>query len=296
MTRSAFISIVGRPNVGKSTLLNALVGEHVAIVSPKPQTTRGRVTGVLTRDSEQLVFVDTPGLHRPRTRLGEYMAGEIAQGMQDVDAAVLVTEPRGALCAAERELYARLAPRGVPVVLVINKVDTLRDKSLLLEKIAAFAGLGEFAQVVPLSAKTGDGIGLLLNILSSYAKEGPHYYDEDAYTGQTERELAAELVREQLLHCLRDEIPHGAAVVVEKMRERERGGIVDVDAVIYCEKASHKGIIIGKDGAALKQAATRARQAIEELTGTRVNLQCHVKVQKDWRNRESVMARLGFKK
>ena len=293
-TNSAFISIVGRPNVGKSTLLNALVGEHVAIVSQKPQTTRNRITGILTRGESQFVFIDTPGIHSARTRLGEYMTGEINQGLADVDAALLVTEPLGEIHPMEATLLERLSARGTPIVLVVNKIDSLPRKEMMMEKIEAFAAFAPIAEVVPISAKNGDGVELLLSQLGRFCKPGPHYFEADTYTEQPERVIVAELFREALLRYLQDEIPHGTAVVIEKMREREQGDIIDIDAIIYCEKDSHKGIIVGKGGAAIKNTASTARRSIERFLQTKVNLQCWVKVRKDWRNRPGALREFGF--
>ena len=293
-TNSAFISIVGRPNVGKSTLLNALVGEHVAIVSQKPQTTRNRITGILTRGESQFVFIDTPGIHSARTRLGEYMTGEINQGLADVDAALLVTEPLGGIHPMEATLLERLSARGTPIVLVINKIDSLPRKEMMMEKIEAFSALAPLAEVLPISAKTGDGVELLLSQLGRFNKPGPHYFEPDAYTEHPERVIVAELFREALLRYLQDEIPHGTAVVIEKMREREQGDIIDIDAIIYCEKDSHKGIIVGKGGAAIKNTASTARRSIERFLQAKVNLQCWVKVRKDWRNRPGALREFGF--
>jgi len=294
-TRSAFISILGRPNVGKSTLLNALVGEHVAIVSPKPQTTRTRITGILTKRADQFVFIDTPGMHMPRTKLGEYMSAQINQGMADVDAALLVSEPLGPIHPMEAQLVERLSARGTPTILVINKVDSIPRKDLMMEKIAAFSALADFAEIVPISARQGDGIDLLEAQISRFCRPGPHYFDEDAYTEQPERVIVAELFREALLKYLRDEIPHGVAVTVEKMSEREGSEIVDIEAIIYCEKESHKGIIVGKGGGSLKKIAQQARQSMERFLQTSVNLQCWVKVRKDWRNRQGALKDFGFK-
>ena len=294
-TRSAFVSIVGRPNVGKSTLLNALVGEHVAIVSPKPQTTRNRITGILTKGADQFVFIDTPGMHTPRTKLGEYMAGEINGGLADVDAALLVSEPLGEIHPMETQLIERLTGRKTPVILVINKVDALARKELMMEKIAAFSSLADFAQIIPISARQGDGIDLLLAQISRFCLPGPHYFDSDAYTEQPERVIVAELFREALLRNLREEIPHGVAVVVEKMKEREGEDIMDIDAIIYCEKDTHKGIIVGKGGQSLKKIAGEARRSMERFLGVKVNLQCWVKVRKDWRNREGALKDFGFR-
>jgi len=293
-TRSAFISIVGRPNVGKSTLLNALVGEHVAIVSPKPQTTRTRITGILTRGDDQFVFIDTPGMHSPRTKLGEYMSAQINQGMADVDAALLVSEPLGPIHPTETQLLERLKLTGTPVLLVINKVDSLPRKDLMMEKISAFSALADFAEIIPISARQGDGIALLTQQLSRFCRPGPHYFDSDAYTEQPERVIVAELFREALLMNLREEIPHGVAVGIEKMSERESGDIVDIEAIIYCEKETHKGIIVGKGGQSLKKTAEQARRSIERFLQAKVNLQCWVKVRKDWRNKPGSLKEFGF--
>ncbi len=294
-TTSEFIALVGRPNVGKSSLLNRLVGEKVAIVTEKPQTTRTRITGVLTRGENQMVFIDTPGMHRPRTKLSEYMVRQVKESVGDVDAAVLVTDCGSEIYAAERELAAGIAERRLPAVLVINKVDTLERKEPLLDKISAFSQLLPFEAVIPLSAKTGEGCEELLDELGRFAKPGPHYFSEDSYTDQPERVIAAEMIREKLLQNLRDEIPHGTAVEIERMRERDDGQIVDIDATIYCEKASHKGMIIGKGGQMLKKIATQSRQELENFLDIRVNLQCWVKVREDWRNSESMMKNFGFR-
>jgi len=296
ITRSAFVSIIGRPNVGKSTLLNALVGEHVAIVSPKPQTTRNRITGILTSGADQLVFIDTPGMHQPRTKLGEYMAGEINQGMADVDATLLVSEPLGEIHPMESLLIERLSGRKSPVFLVLNKVDALSRKELMMEKMAAFSAAFDFAEIIPISAMQGDGVPLLLERVARCAKPGPHFFDEDAYTEQPERVIVSELFREAILRNLREEIPHGVAVVVEKMREREDSSdLVDVDVVVYCERDGHKGIIVGKGGGSLKKISTQARASVERFLGCRVNLQCWVKVKKDWRNRAGALREMGFR-
>jgi GTP-binding protein Era len=295
MTRSAFVSIVGRPNVGKSTLLNTLVGEHVAIVSPKPQTTRTRITGILTRGEDQFVFIDTPGMHTPRTKLGDYMVYQVNEGMADVDVALLVTEPTGEIHPIEITLLERLRQNKTPVLLVPNKIDALSKKEQMLEKMAAFAAQHDFAHVIPVSARQGDGIEILLKELATFAKPGPHYFDADSYTEQPERVIVAELVREKLLINLREEIPHGVAVVVEQMKERQNSPIIDLIVTIYCEKDTHKGIIIGAKGETLKKTASQARADIEQFLQTKVNLQCWVKVRKGWRNREDSLRQLGFR-
>jgi GTP-binding protein Era len=293
-TKTAFLAILGRPNVGKSTLLNALVGEKVAIVTPKPQTTRSRVTGVLTEGETQLVFFDTPGIHRPRTRLSEYMVRQIRDSVSGVDAAVLVTEPLGEIQSSERELVADIAARKLPALLVVNKIDRLPRKELMMEKINEFSKLYNFEHTVPISAQRRDGVPLLLELLKGYAAEGPHYFDADAYTDQPERVIAAELIREKLLKIMRDEIPHGVAVGIESMKARQNGDLTDIQALIYCEKESHKAMLIGKKGENLKTVATQARIDIEKLLDTKVNLQCWVKVKEDWRNKEGSLREFGF--
>lgn len=296
-SRSAFIAIVGRPNVGKSSLLNAMVGRKVAIVSDKPQTTRNRIMGVLTNGDTQLVFLDTPGAHRPRTRLGDYMVKSIGEAMSGVDAGMLVVEPDGRVRDEERELLAKLASQKVPVLLAINKIDTLADKSALLACIGRWQGECAFAAVLPVSALTGDGVEDLVAELGKFAVESPHFFPDDAVSDQPERVIAAEVVREKMLLLLRQEIPHGVAVVIESMNEREsvNGPLMDVEAYIYCEKDSHKGMIIGKKGAMLKEIATEARQEMETLFGVKVNLQCWVKVKEDWRNRQGLLNSFGYR-
>ena len=293
-TRSGFVAIVGRPNVGKSTLLNALIGEKVAIVSDKPQTTRTRITGVLTRGAVQIVFVDTPGMHRPRTKLSEHMVGAIRQSVGDVDAAILVVEAEGAVQEAERELIQQCRSRRVPVILAINKIDTLERKDRLIERIVQFTALADFAAVVPISAKGADGLEALIDETEKLLPEGPHFFPDDTLTDQPERVLAAEMIREKLLQNLEDEVPHGIAVVIERMRERENAELLDIDAVIYCERESHKGIVIGKGGSMLKKVASAARADIEAFFDIKVNLQCWVKVKEDWRNREGLIHNFGL--
>lgn len=293
-TKSAFIAIVGRPNVGKSSLLNALVGEKVAAVSAKPQTTRTRITGILTRGKTQLVFIDTPGLHKPRTKLADFMVKQVGDSVSDVDLAVLVTEPKGEICTAEKELMQRFRDFHMPAILCINKIDTLEHKEEMLEKIAALSSEFEFEQVVPISALQNDGMDILVSVLEGYAKPGPHYFADDSLTDQPERAIVAELIRERILVDLENEVPHGVAVSIESMKEREGKDIVDIEAMIYCEKDSHKGIIIGKKGAMLKKIGTEARSSIERFLGCKVNLQCWVKVKEDWRNREGLLRNFGF--
>lgn len=294
-TKSAFVAIVGRPNVGKSSLLNRFVGEKVAIVTAKPQTTRTRITGVLTQAETQLVFIDTPGIHKPKTKLSEYMVKQVRQSVADVDVAILVTEPTGPIHSTERELLESFADRKIPALLVVNKIDTLDRKEQMMEKIQKFAELFAFEQVIPASAVTGDGVALILEKLHAYAVPGPHFFDDDAFTDQPERVIVAEIIREKLLNNMRDEIPHGVAVGIEQMKERPEKNIIDIQAIIYCEKDSHKGMIIGKKGAMLKLIATQARTGIEAFLDVKVNLQTWVKVKDDWRNREGLMREFGFK-
>lgn len=296
-TTSAFIALVGRPNVGKSSLLNTLVGQKVAIVSDKPQTTRNRIMGVLTRDTVQLVFLDTPGTHRPRTRLGDFMVKSIGEAMTGVDAGVLVVEPTAAVRDSERELLQRFRAQKLPVVLVINKIDTVNDKATLLTCMDAWRQEGEFAAIVPASALTGEGTEELLRELSGFAFESPHFFPAEVVSDQPEKVMLAELLREQMLLSLRDEIPHGIAVVIEHMEEREtdRGVIVDVEAEIFCERDTHKGMVIGKKGAMLKRISTAAREEMERALGAHVNLQCWVKVKEDWRNRQGLLNGFGYR-
>lgn len=296
-TRSAFVAIVGRPNVGKSSLLNAIVGRKVAIVSDKPQTTRTRIMGVLTRQETQLVFLDTPGNHRPRTRLGDFMVRSIGEAVSGVDAGMLVVEPQGEPRDAELELIERFKKEKMPAILVINKIDLLDDKTAILACIAKWKEQFDFDAIIPASAHTGEGVDEIVAALSEYAFESPHFFPDDMVSDQPERILAAELIREQMLLLLRQEIPHGIAVVIENQKEREteRGTILDVDAYIYCERDSHKGMVIGKKGVMLKEIASNARAEMEKLFGVKVNLQCWVKVKEDWRNRQGFLGSIGYK-
>lgn len=294
-TKSAFIAIVGRPNVGKSSLLNLLIGEKVAAVSAKPQTTRTKITGILTKDNIQYVFIDTPGLHKPRTKLADFMVKQVGDSVADVDLAILVSEPKGEISEAEKDLMARFKELNLPAILCINKIDTLEMKEEMLKKISEFSKLHEFEQVVPISVLENDGIDILMDILASYAKDGPHYFADDTLTDQPERVIVSELIRERMLIDLNNEVPHGIAVSIESMKERNEKQLMDIEAVIYCEKDSHKGIIIGKNGAMLKKIGSESRQNIERFLGCKVNLQCWVKVKEDWRNKEGLIRNFGFR-
>ena len=291
-TKAAMITICSRPNVGKSTLTNALVGEKIAIVSNKPQTTRNRITAIVSRGNTQFVLMDTPGFHKPRTRLGDYMVNVVKESVADVDAVLLLVEPVAAIGPQEEELIQRLKTTGAPAILVINKIDTV-DKTRLLSVMALYAQAFDFDAVIPVSAKTGEGLEELMDEMEKYAVEGPHLFPDDMITDQPERQICAELVREKLLQCLDKEIPHGTAVEVTKFSERDNG-IIDLEVTIYCEKDSHKGIIIGKKGAMLKKIGELARTDIEAFMGTKVYLQTWVKVKENWRDSLAQLRNFGF--
>jgi len=293
MTKSGMISIVGRPNVGKSTLTNALAGEKIAIVTNKPQTTRNRICAIVEQRENQFVFMDTPGLHRARSKLGEYMVGVVRQSVSDVDAALLLVEPIPHVGEPERQLLQRLEALNVPTVLVINKIDTVR-KEALLAVIAAYAAEHTFSAVVPISAKEGEGVAELLSLLEEYLVEGPWLFPAGTVTDQPERQVCGEILREKLLLCLDKEVPHGTAVELTRFAERD-DDIIEADAVIYCEKESHKGIIIGKKGTMLKKISTLARQDMERFMGTKVFLQTWVKVKENWRDHVSLVRQFGYR-
>ena len=292
ITKTAVVSVVGRPNVGKSTLTNKLVGQKVAIVSSKPQTTRTRITGLLNKNGTQYVFLDTPGLHKPRTQLGDYMCKVVTDTVSEVDAAMLVVEPIANIGPAEESLIAQIKAHHMPAVLVINKIDTVK-KEELLNVIATYAAAHEFEAVVPISARTGEGLDDLLGELSKYAIEGPQLFPEDMVSDQPERQLVAEIIREKMLRLLDREVPHGVAVGIERWHERE-DGLVEINAVIYCEKASHKGIIIGKQGAMLREIGKQARGDIERMLDAKVYLELWVKVKEGWRNNQYQMCNFGY--
>ena len=292
ITKTAMITICGRPNVGKSTLTNALVGEKIAIVSNKPQTTRNRISAVVNRGDTQFVLMDTPGFHKPRTRLGDYMVKVVRESVADVDAVVLVVEPIASLGPQEEALIERIQQSGAPAVLCINKIDTV-EKEALLAVIAAYSAAHEFEAIIPISARTGDGLDALMDELEKFAEPGPQLFPDDMISDMPEKQICAELVREKLLLCLDKEIPHGTAVEVTKFSERE-SGIIDMDVTIYCEKDSHKGIIIGKKGAMLKKIGEMARTDIEAFMGTKVFLQTWVKVKENWRDSNAQLRNFGF--
>ena len=292
-TKTAIITIAGRPNVGKSTLTNHLVGEKITIVSNKPQTTRNRICGILSRGDTQYVFVDTPGFHKPRTKLGDYMVNAVKDSIADVDLTLLVVEPIASVGAQEQMLLEELGAKRTPVILVINKIDTV-EKEKLLEVIAAYSDAYNFAAIIPISARTGDGVELLLSECDKFAIESPFLFPDDQTTDQPERQVMAEIIREKLLWCLEKEIPHGTAVEITTFTERDNG-IIDLDATIYCEKASHKGIIIGKQGAMLKKISSMARADCEKFMGTKVYLTTWVKVKENWRDSDFLVRNFGYK-
>ena len=291
--KSGIITLCGRPNVGKSTLTNALVGEKVAIVSNKPQTTRNRICAILNRGESQFVFMDTPGLHKARTRLGDYMVQVVKESVADVDAVMLLVEPIPNIGGPEEQLIERIKGLNVPSVLVINKIDTV-EKDKLLEVINVYSKAFDFTAVMPISARTGEGVQELLNVLEGFLPEGPQLFPEDMVTDQPERQMMAEILREKLLLCLDKEIPHGTAVEITKFSERD-DGIVDVDATIFCEKASHKGIIIGKQGTMLKKISSMARADMERFMGTKIYLTTWVKVKENCRDNVNFIRDVGYK-
>ena len=292
MTKTAMITIAGRPNVGKSTLTNFLVGEKIAIVSNKPQTTRNRICGIVTKGKNQFVFVDTPGYHKPRTKLGDYMVNVTRGSIADVDLTVMMVEPIASIGPQEQGLIEQLKATRCPVVLAINKIDSV-EKDTLLEVIALYSKEADFEAIIPISAKTGDGVEDLLATCEKYAVESPFLFDEDLTTDQSERQVMAEIIREKLLWNLDKEIPHGTAVEITRFSERD-SGVIDIDATIYCEKASHKGIIIGKQGAMLKKISTMARTDCEKFMGTKVYLTTWVKVKENWRDSDFLVRNFGY--
>ncbi|MCB7302814.1 GTPase Era [Bariatricus massiliensis] len=289
--KSGFVTLIGRPNVGKSTLMNYLIGQKIAITSNKPQTTRNRIQTVLTTEEGQIVFVDTPGIHKAKNKLGEYMVNVAERTLNEVDVVLWLVEPTTFIGAGEQHIAEQLKRVNTPVVLVINKSDTVK-KEELLPCIKKYSEVHDFSDIVPVSARTGDNTKELLKVIMKYLPYGPQFYDEDTITDQPERQIVAELIREKALHCLNEEIPHGIAVYIDKMKQRKN--IMDIDATIVCERDSHKGIIIGKQGAMLKKIGSTARYEIERLLDTKVNLQLWVKVKKDWRDSDYLIKNFGY--
>ena len=294
MTKTAFIAIVGCPNVGKSSILNRVLGTKIAIVSSKPQTTRTKIMGVLTEGEIQLVFTDTPGYHKPHNKLGEKMNQAVGDSIGGVDACLFVVEAKGDIKKGEYELLEKFKKLKVPVILAINKIDMIKDKEELLARIVQLSELFDFEAVVPVCASNGEHINELVDEMKRLAFESPHFFPDDTLTDQPERVLAAEIIREKILRLMDKEIPHGIAVSIEKMRERDDKDILDIEAIIYCERESHKGMVIGKKGAMLKKISTYARQDLEAFFGIKVNLQTWVKVKEDWRNREGLIHNFGL--
>lgn len=293
-TRCAFITIAGKPNVGKSSILNRLLGAKVAIVSSKPQTTRTRIMGVLTRGETQFVFTDTPGFHKPQDKLGEIMNNAVKDSLGGTDGVLFVVEPRGELNEKEQELLRKISLEKLKAILVINKIDTLSDKSLLLQRLEELFKLCDFTAAVPVSAQTGEGFSALLSEMEKLSCESVHYFPEDTLTDQPERVIAAEMIREKILRFMDKEVPHGVAVEIEQMRERPDKALLDVSAVIYCDRESHKRMIIGKNGAMLKRISTYARMDMEKFFQIKVNLKTWVKVKEGWRNREAMIRNFGL--
>ena len=291
--KSGFVTLIGRPNVGKSTLMNYLIGQKIAITSNKPQTTRNRIQTVLSTEEGQIVFVDTPGIHKAKNKLGEYMVNVAERTLNEVDVVLWLVEPSTFIGAGEKHIAEQLGKVKTPVILVINKVDMVK-KEEILTFIDAYRKIYNFAEIVPVSARSGENTDELVKVILKYLPYGPQFYDEDTITDQPERQIVSELIREKALHCLNDEIPHGIAVAIDSMKYRKK--IVDIDATIICERDSHKGIIIGKQGAMLKKIGSTARYEIEKMLDCKVNLQLWVKVKKDWRDSDFLIKNFGYTK
>lgn len=291
--KSGFVTLIGRPNVGKSTLMNRLIGQKIAITSSKPQTTRNRIQTVYTDEDKQVIFLDTPGIHKAKNKLGEYMVTTAERTLSEVDVILWLVEPENYIGAGEQHILEMLKKTSTPVILVINKIDKVKKEDIIVN-INTYGKEMNFSEIVPVSAKTGDNINELLNVIGKYLPEGPMYYDEDTITDQPERQICAELVREKALRFLSEEIPHGIAVTIEQMKERPNGRLIDIEATIICERESHKGIIIGKQGAMLKKIGTAAREEMEGLLACKVNLKLWVKVKKDWRDSDILMKNFGY--
>lgn len=293
--KSGFVAIIGRPNVGKSTLMNHLIGQKIAITSKKPQTTRNKIQTVYTCEDGQIIFLDTPGIHKAKNKLGEYMVNVAEQTLKDVDVILWLVEPTTYIGAGEKHIAEQLQKTSLPVILVINKVDTVKKEDIL-QVIDNYRKLYDFAEIIPASALRGQNTKDIVNSLFKYMPYGPMFYDEDTVTDQPQRQIVAEIIREKALHALEEEIPHGIAVTIEKMRERKGQHIVDIEATIICERDSHKGIIIGKQGSMLKKIGSNARFEIEKMLEERVNLKIWVKVKKDWRDSDTLMKNFGYNK
>ncbi len=291
MYKSGFAAIVGMPNVGKSTLLNAIAGQKIAIISDKPQTTRNKILAIHTTDEMQIIFCDTPGIHRPHNRLGEYMVNVANESMYDMDVIIFMVDALKKIDNLEREIAASIKRTGLPCVLVINKIDLVKKEDLL-PLIADYSNLHDFEAIVPMSAKESDGVDILLNVLEEFIPEGPKFYSDDMVTDQPERQIAAEIIREKMLYLLDKEVPHGIAIEIERMQEKQN--ITHINAVIYCEKASHKGIVIGKNGEMLKKIGSMARADIEKMLDKKVYLELWVRVKSDWRNNNFLIKNFGY--
>lgn len=292
--KSGFVALIGRPNVGKSTLMNLLIGQKIAITSNKPQTTRNRIQTVYTEERGQVIFLDTPGIHKAKNKLGEYMVNVAERTLDEVDVVLWLVEPSNFVGAGEQLIAEKLKKSGTPVVLVINKIDTVK-KEEILKFITTYKDLLDFAEIVPVSALKAENTDRLVDVLFEYLPEGPMYYDEDTVTDQPERQIVAEIIREKALRLLNDEIPHGIAVEIDRMKDRPAGDITDIEATIICERDSHKGIIIGKQGSMLKKIGTQARISMENLLDRRVNLKIWVKIRKDWRDNDVMIKNFGYR-
>ncbi len=290
--KSGFVTLIGRPNVGKSTLMNHLIGQKIAITSNKPQTTRNRIQTVLTTEEGQIVFVDTPGIHKAKNKLGEYMVNVVKKTLNEVDVVLWLVEPTTFIGAGEQHIASQLKKVKTPVVLVINKIDSVKREEVFLA-IAAYKDIYDFAEIVPVSARNGNNTDELIQVVMKYLPYGPQFYDEDTVTDQPERQIVAELIREKALHCLQDEIPHGIAVAIDSMKTNKK--VMHIDATIICERDSHKGIIIGKQGNMLKKIGSTARFEIEKMLECQINLKLWVKVKKDWRDSDFLMKNFGYR-
>ncbi len=293
--KSGFVTLIGRPNVGKSTLMNQIIGQKIAITSSKPQTTRNRIQTVYTTKEGQIIFLDTPGIHKAKNKLGEYMVTVAERTLSEVDLILWLVEPTTYIGAGEQKIAEQLGKTKTPVILVINKIDTVK-KEELLAVLAKYKDICNFAEMIPVSAMTGENKEQLISSIFAYLPEGPQFYDEDIVTDQPERQIVAELIREQALHCLDDEVPHGIAVSIERMKERKKGDMIDIEATVVCERDSHKGIIIGKGGSMLKRIGSNARREMEALLDIHVNLKIWVKVRKEWRDSDIMLKNYGYNK